>query len=238
MTARNFSEDGAVGANSNGDFGSGGGNFGQAAGGFTANDSGMFAGSGMTTAAPSASDSGFSGGAAHGYNPDGIRAGASGLAGIDPTGRIPGLNSVPNAVGGYPTINNVAGLAFADGGAIPDGDEDDDPNATDPQGSAMGQSLQNSIDAAMNTVKEALSYGRQLHGLGSGGQQQAGNIPSVPFSESQRDRPMPGPLPPTANPFGKRTGLGPRADASDSNDNDSNDNDSDDAPAIATEEDA
>ncbi len=40
----------------------------------------------------------------------------------------------------------------------------------------------------------------------------AGVIPSVPFSESQRPQPMPGPLPPTSNPFGKRAEAEPEVD--------------------------
>lgn len=247
MTARNFSEDGAVGANTDG---VGGGTFGTntttsgapttSAFGAPTPDSG---GSGAISTGPHFSDSGG-----------------------------PTVDAAQTSTGnhGFWGEMNPTGLSFAEGGAIPDGDEDD-PNATDPQGSALGASMQRSINDAMNTVKDALSYGRQLHGLGSGGGQQAarmptqpGNqsesglprqppapgpqqpqfgkrtdaegaiddggsdqtaaMPSVPFSETPKPQPMPGPLPPTSNPFGKR---GQQADAGD-----------DASPAIDTEEDA
>lgn len=238
MVARNFSEDGAVGANTNGTTT---GTFGTPPAAFgTSSDSG----STPTTGFP--------------------------MSGNDSSG-------FSTASFGRPAGPSVAGLAFEEGGAVPtDEDDDSDPNATDPQGSALGASLQRSINDAMKTVQDALSYGRQQHGLGGSGagQQQAsrmpmqpGNqsesgqprqqptpgplpptsnpfgkradaegaidteggdqtaaMPSVPFSESQRPQPMPGPLPPTSNPFGKR---GQQADAGD-----------DAAPAIDTEEDA
>lgn len=121
---------------------------------------------------------------------------------------------------------------FADGGAI---DENADPNATDPQGSAMGASLQNSINQALTTVTGVLSYGRKLHGLGGGEQQQASGsvLPSKPFSESQKERPMPGPLAPTSNPFGKRADAG-----NTSSDQSGGANDQGSAQAIDTEEEA
>ena len=222
MTARNFAEDGAVGANSNGDFGSGGGNFGQAATGSFTTDSG----GGMTLPA-----TGISGGDS-GYNPAGVTAGASGLAGIDQSGHLnaagttmpdithgatasglPGLGAY--AGGGF--NRSAAGLAFAEGGAIPDADDDagsepdndQDDNAADPQGSATGASMQRSIDAAMKTVQNALSYGRQLHGLG-GGQQEAAAMPTIPGtqSESGQPRPRPAPGPGPQVPFGKRADMG------------------------------
>lgn len=185
MAPRNFSEDGAVGANTNGV--SGGGNFGQAAGSFGNDDSGM-----TLPAAGGGSDMsvGHSGGGGPFVGAADQQTGQAGYWG-------------GNAQG-------VAGLGFEDGGAVPE-DDDTDPNATDPQGSAMGASLQSSINSAMKSVQDALSYGRQLHGLG-GGQQQASRMPAQPGNQSEsgapRQQPMPGPLPPTSNPFGKRADTG------------------------------
>lgn len=213
--ARNFSEDGAIGAGSSDDSG---GNFGVGGGSFTSDSGGGMQqpNTNFGSGAPS-SDSG--------YNPAGIAAGARGLAGIDQTGNLnpagtssrdgtPGVGARATA-SGLPDLGNwsgggfATGLAFEDGGAIPDGDEDSDPNATDPQGSALGASVQRSIDSAMKTVQDALSYGRNLHGLGSGGDQQASRMPMQPGNQSEsgvpREQPMPGPLPPTKTPFGKRT---------------------------------
>lgn len=107
----------------------------------------------------------------------------------------------------------LSGFSFAQGGAIDDGEGD--PNATDPQGSMMGSSLQRSINQALSTVNNALSYGRKLHGIGGGGGgsqgeaiQTAGAMPTIPGTQSEsgapRERPAPGALPPLANPFGKR----------------------------------
>lgn len=70
---------------------------------------------------------------------------------------------------------------------------------------------------------------------GGGGQKMAANMPMVPGSQSNSgippQRPAPGPLPPTSNPFGKR------ADAGSTSDQD-NDNDSDQPGAIDTDEEA
>lgn len=218
--ARNFSEDGAVGAGQvpSGNFGEG-----PASGtnstlsGFSNNDSGMFGGS--DPSAPGISNT-FNGQADGGaaYNPSTGMVSGSDAYGRSATGHSPvsgdtgqiGLAQTSTGDHGFFGEMNPAGLSFADGGAIPEGDEDD-PNATDPQGSALGQSLQNSINAAMQSVQQALSYGRNLHGLG-GGQQEAAAMPSVPGNQSEsgipRERPMPGPLPPTSTPFGKRADAG------------------------------
>lgn len=113
---------------------------------------------------------------------------------------------------------------YDEGGAIDD--TEGDPNATDPQGSAMGNSIQQSINAALQAVNDTLSYGRQLHGLGGGGDnegaiQTADRMPTVPGSQSNSGqppvRPQPGPLPPTSNPFGKRAGLMPSVPGGQSN---------------------
>ena len=61
---------------------------------------------------------------------------------------------------------------------------------------------------ALKAVSEAMAFGRRLHGLLPGAQQEATNrMPTVPGSPSEsgrREQPAPGPLPPTQNPFGKR----------------------------------
>lgn len=74
---------------------------------------------------------------------------------------------------------------FSQGGAIDDS-EGGDPNATDPQGSMMGNQLQQSINQALMTVNNTLSYGRKLHGIG--GQQQAMNTDGFRQSDNIDDR--------------------------------------------------
>lgn len=96
------------------------------------------------------------------------------------------------------------GLMFAEGGAIED----------DLDGSINGSPPQDAIMKALSTVDGVLAFGRKLHGLGEGdngaikGTQVAGRMPSVPGTPSdsgvRQPQPMPGPLPPTSNPFGKR----------------------------------
>lgn len=234
MVARNFSEDGASGAG-----GLGGGNFGQAINvqsqnntgmpmfGTTPADSGAGAMTGQTS--PTESDAGSS-------LPTPGFGGGWGGGGLAP----------PSAASDSSTtsLRSPAGLSFSAGGAIDTGDGDD-PNATDPQGSAGGNAMQAQINAALGSVKDVLSYGRNLHGLGGGGQdegagiQVAGRMPSVPGNPSdsgvQRPQPMPGPLPPTSNPFGKRADAG---DTSQSQGASTDDDDSSQpqAGAIDTEE--
>lgn len=97
------------------------------------------------------------------------------------------------------------GLAFEDGGAV----EGDDTN---------GSPQQDAISKALDTVDQVLAFGRKAHGLGgneeSGGIQMAANtrMPGQPPSQSESGvkpiQPMPGPLPPTSNPFGKRADAG------------------------------
>lgn len=222
MTARNFSEDGAVGANTNGAPG-GGGSFGSdTGGGMTqppSNAAGIQAGAGGLAGVAvdgSLSPSGLDAGNPFGnpvQNPSGSNWTADGRPDAgnpfnSPVQNPSGANwdaSGISAFGQQVPTAGAAGLAFADGGAIPDADGDeDDPNATDPQGSAMGQSMQRSINDAMNTVKDALSYGRNLHGLG-GGQQEAAAMPTIPGNQSESGRPAQRPAPGPQQPqFGKR----------------------------------
>jgi hypothetical protein len=111
-----------------------------------------------------------------------------------------------------PSNDDVQGLQFSTGGAIPDDDGSDQSN-NDSDGTP-GQS--DAISQALSSVDDILSYGRSLYGLGdqSNGQaiDTASNMPSVPGNQSNSGRPpvqpMPGPLPPTSNPFGKRADGG------------------------------
>lgn len=92
--------------------------------------------------------------------------------------------------GGAPAGGSYGGGAdwsFARGGAI-DEDMGGDPNATDPQGSMMGNRLQQQINQALSTVDNIMSYGRQLHGIGGGGQQQAMNDTDFRHSDNIEDR--------------------------------------------------
>ncbi len=63
------------------------------------------------------------------------------------------------------------------------------------------------MQAALASVGSAMNYGRRSHGLGGDEQQAAAAMPTTPGTQSEsgkRQQPMPGPLPPTQNPFGKR----------------------------------
>lgn len=97
--------------------------------------------------------------------------------------------------------SSVLGYMFDDGGSVPGGDFDDGDGDDDSQNSPT--------NAALQTVQQALDYGRQLHGLTGDNQQVAGNMPTAPASQSNSgipsDRPFPR-LSPTTNPFGKRGG--------------------------------
>lgn len=149
---------------------------------------------------------------------------STGLMGVASRPPAPAVANGPADQGFTGFTNN----AFAAGGAI--GEEDmGDPNATDPQGSALGNSLQLSINKALSDVQSVLSYGRQLHGLGgdAGGDQgavkTAGRMPALPGNQSESGRPpvqpMPGPLPPTSNPFGKRATMSDAGSDSQGGDN-------------------
>ncbi len=121
-------------------------------------------------------------------------------------------------------------MSYSEGGAISDDDE------------GNGSPDQDAIQRALQSVDGVLAFGRKLHGLGGGDEEDGGAIkgtqmaqnsyqnnrmPAIPGNPSDSGikpiQPEPGPLPPTSNPFGKR------ADASD--------NDQDDQGAISTDED-
>ncbi len=204
MPPKDFSQDGA--------FGAGGGSPGQQTGGTSVSDFGR-------PASPAASGVDIP-------PDDTVAAPRKGYAGLS---------------GSYPVFGGAAVLpySFADGGLVTDSDGDDDGDTPGGDGDQDNQTpdhtddFQQRINAALETVDNALSYGRKLHGL-SGGQQTAAAMPMIPGTQSesgippkrptpppakmaaampavpgnpygqQREQPAPGPLPPTNNPFGKR----------------------------------
>jgi len=123
----------------------------------------------------------------------------------------PGGSRLPGKYTTGPSGFNFTPTGFADGGLVTDDDGDGDatPGGDDTQTPDHMDHFQQRINAAIATVDNALSYGRKLHGLGGGEQDMASSMPAVPGNPygQQRDQPMPGPLPPTNNPFGKRTRL-------------------------------
>lgn len=180
MAPRNFSEAGGQGA----------------AGG----EGGSFEGD--TNGAPSASGFGAPGGAA-GFDGQ-LPMVAPGMGGR----RDGAAQPMSNWGGGN-------GFGFAQGGAIPT-----EEDATE-MGGSMGRV---DLTGALATVQSVLGFGRKLHGLGGDEQQEGGAIqeasgygngrmPAVPGNQSESGvkpvQPMPGPLPPTNNPFGKRAEAEP-----------------------------
>lgn len=122
-------------------------------------------------------------------------------------------------------------MMFDGGGSVPDPSDAGEDQTGDPT-SGTGDP----ISLALTTVDNALAYGRKLNGLpggddSGGGQQMAmgARMPSVPGTQSNSGtkpiQPMPGPLPPTGNPFGKRA------------DNEQGDGDGDDSPTPTIPED-
>lgn len=98
----------------------------------------------------------------------------------------------PAFAGGDPTSNamHAQGLAFSQGGAVPE-----DDTQTDQSGGDDAETDQS------NPIDALFAHGRQKMGL----MQTAGAIPATPGTQSPgQPPPAPGPLPPTANPFGKR----------------------------------
>ncbi len=81
------------------------------------------------------------------------------------------------------------------------------------------------LSRALASVQSVLAFGRKLHGLGGepdqeeGAMEMAGRMPTTPGTPSEsgmpRTQPMPGPLPPTNNPFGKRAEAEPEDGAID-----------------------
>lgn len=156
------------------------------------------------------------------YSPNGgfgggapASSGNSGYGGFNSPSSSPAgqPKSVGTGYGGFSSSSTPSagqpssvGFSFSTGGAVPDADGDDD-------GDTDGSPGQDMMAKALQSVDATLQYSYQKYGLGggqqeAGGQQQAGIMPSVPPSQSETgiplQQPMPGPLPPTSNPFGKR----------------------------------
>lgn len=79
----------------------------------------------------------------------------------------------------------------------------------------MGGGFGSQLAGAVKAVQEALTHGRKRYGImGGQEQQEAGlkRVPAIPGNPSEsdqpREQPMPGPLPPTSKPFGKRADAG------------------------------
>jgi hypothetical protein len=103
--------------------------------------------------------------------------------------------------------SNSVGVFFADGGDV----GDDNPSQQPPQGAdPMGTLLQKALGTTDTVLQQLYAqYGLGGQSQSPGGiQDQAANMPAVPASQSESGvkplQPMPGPLPPTSNPFGQR----------------------------------
>lgn len=121
-----------------------------------------------------------------------------GSAGMTPS-RIQGP---PGGVQYYAGGGPVPG--YAGGGAI-------DETTGDVGMGPMGGGFASQLAAAVKACQEALAEGRRRYGVGQEEQQEASMKPRTPMrpgnpsdSGFEREQPMPGPLPPTQNPFGKR----------------------------------
>lgn len=134
-------------------------------------------------------------------------------------GGVYSQNPATNAPPGSDAANFNASLAsapansslysasfFAAGGAVPD-----DNGASQQQDPAS-----DTLQQALGSANQALQMVYKQFGLGgdqsqAGGVQEAVNMPTVPAGQSETgippQRPAPGPLPPTSNPFGKRAGI-------------------------------
>lgn len=229
---KSFADDGAFGAQSSsspGSFGSGGGTpmsvpWGQdvGIGQQSIGPNGTVYGNKSNTGARGAQGELLKAGS---FNPTTIGGGGSQPGSVD--------SSQFRANTSYNPMTPSAGFSFANGGAI-------DESMGDDQGGASGDGGGDVISRALGTVDQVLAYGRKLHGLGGGGNdegdggaiqgvgQQAGNMPAIPGNQSNSGmrpaQPAPGPLAPTSNPFGKRADAG-------------NDGSSPSGGAIDTEED-
>jgi hypothetical protein len=131
-------------------------------------------------------------------------------------------NATPNAAWEGDALSEMTpgspnySAMFEDGGVVPD--QDDAGAGANPASGDPTSGTGDPISLALTTVDNALAYGRKLNGLpsdGGGGsaqpQQMAANMPMAPAGQSETGikppLPAPGRLPPTSNPFGKRTPL-------------------------------
>lgn len=227
MAISDFANDGAMGAMGNSDGSSSAGSqSGSAIGSNIVNDWAMnqASGSGTSDATPSTSTStrtfnemGPNGKpvaitADNQYGYWGADAGAPMGGGVyDTTGvgkNGPGKNAfgfdigsviTPEQAAQYHIRSNLGRTSmFEDGGAVPDDGSD-------------GGDVGSLLALALSSVDAGLDYGRKKYGLKQDGGQQMAQMqrtPMVPGNQSEsgipRPQPMPGPLPPTSNPFGKR----------------------------------
>lgn len=147
---------------------------------------------------------------------------SSTAAGLPEGGLAPLASGAAPATGsGAPALYPGGGNFFAQGGGVPDdGDGDNDQSQNQGQGQ-QADPMSSVLQRALGSVDQVLQYGYQQYGLSTGapadgsggGQQMASNMPTVPGTQSNSgippQQPMPGPLPPTSNPFGKRADAGP-----------------------------
>lgn len=86
---------------------------------------------------------------------------------------------------------------YADGGEVPDSGD-----------GSQGGGMDDLLAMALSSVDQGLDYGRKKHGLMQTADASMSRTPMIPGNPSEsgipRPQPMPGPLPPTSNPFGKR----------------------------------
>lgn len=171
------------------------------------------------------------------YAPGGSGGGGGGAI----SGPAPGVMS---GDGSHPIASMGAGLdgggghgtgmggimAFAEGGAVPegdgtDGDGDDDTSQDD---GAMGQDpLTAMLSKAMDSVDAAFQYGRKKNGIG--GQQQAGAMPTKPGQQSETPNSQPKPAPGTLSQNEGDGGDGDQASAQGAIPDDGQDDDTEEA---------
>jgi len=118
-------------------------------------------------------------------------------AASNPAGSGNGGGNVPMAGGG---------IFFDAGGSVPD--DNGQSQQQDPMSATLQQSLGSASQALQMVYKQFGLGGDQAQ---TGGVQEAANMPTVPGGQSETgippQRPGPGTLPPTSNPFGKRAGI-------------------------------
>lgn len=141
--------------------------------------------------------------------------GGAGMGGI-PNDGFGGIDN-PSAIADIQRYRGMSGewssgpaLAFAEGGAI-------DEASGDVNVGGMGGNFSAQLAQAVKACRDVLDHGRQKYGLGQEKEQQeaANRIPVSPGTQSEsgmpKEQPMPGQLPPTKNPFGKRADAGEEA---------------------------
>lgn len=169
------------------------------------------------------------------YAPGGS-GGGGGSALAMPVGGAAGPSGGGAKVGldGGGTSASGMGQFFAEGGAVPDpnddgtddGDGDDDDTSQDD--GAMGQDpLTAMLSKAMDSVDAAFQYGRKKNGIG--GQQQAGAMPTKPGQQSETPNSQPKPAPGTLSQNESDSGDGDQASAQGAIPDDGQDDDTEEA---------